>query len=224
MDDGRDLGGIVPLNFFPDTDSSTDAEQANNSSVTPVEEEARGLQGRNYTWDKKTPSSEKRGSTVMTSSPAFVSYTEPPFTQSADGTIRANLRAMATAIEPRPMPSAGATVSIPTRNASGEWERDESGDGEEPFTFPLCLPGDSDQSRAQADLAGLDFSAGTAGKAGGKAALNRVFVSPRTKKDGGGLVVRGIQRQGVASLRDFKYGTAIERLPPDGEQDSKSRL
>lgn len=187
--------------------------------MTPMEEEARGLEGRNYAWERKSvdsdASSKKSGAERPQTS--WVSYSQPPFHRAADGRIQADLLpSSVTAIEPRALPSAGANVSInvPSNNASGQWERVSE---DEPFTFPLCLPGDQGQSRAQAAVAGLPYPA----PKNSHKAENRVFVSPRLKSDGGGLVVRGIRRRGIPGTRDFQFGTVIEVTESKADDDAE---
>ncbi len=218
MADGRQLSGVVPLNFQPGAPKQV-------LPVTAVEEEARGLQGRNYTWQKRLPHEKP---SEKSPSIDWVSYKQPPFVQPPpgestgqaapriEGAENEALMLAATAIEPRPVPSAGANVSVPPKKTqSGEWERAAD---DEPFTFPLCLPGDREQSRDQAKVAGLVWKEKSSG--GPQGPENRVFVSPRTKADGGGLVVRGIRRRGVADLRDFEYGVVVNHELVEDEEDA----
>ena len=118
----------------------------------------------------------------------------------------------------------------------------QKGEGEDSFVFPLVLPGDWQASPAQKERAkkGL-FLPGTGekasnasgngtgngesvGKGEGKP-LNRLYVSPRSKEQGGGMTVRGAVRKGLTHLRDFQVGVLLADNTSESDgQEHKSKL
>jgi len=204
------LPGLAPLVFGAGRE-----QQGEGSGVTRVEEEARGLGGRNYTWERRTdghkstdqPGPAAAGSSsgsIPAQSAAWVSTDAAPF-RSGSTSIQADidlLREGVTAIEPHPLLKHG--TNIPATPASTTSQSVVGGDAEEEeiFVFPLVLPGDHQASAAQRATAG---NAPLHGRP-----LNRVFVSPRSREDGGGLVVKGVQRAGVGTLMDFTIGLALK--------------
>ncbi|KAK0545982.1 hypothetical protein OC845_004837 [Tilletia horrida] len=238
----RELKCIAPLAFG--------AARPTADTVTKVEEEARGLGGRNYTWDRKEskPPSEKdldrvaQGSGVDPSSAAWVSTDSAPFMPSSSSSssstgnkVKADveiLRQGVTAIEPHPLIKHGTNVPLsatPEKGVSpkagpvvGESEDDE----EEMFVFPLVLPGDYQASAAQRAAAGQNQS-----ETSRRHAINRLYVSPRSREHGGGLVVKGAKRAGVGALMDFEIGLVLGEEADEDEagsgqpsNGSKSRL
>ena len=221
---------IIPLIF--DAAQATDRRSPEAEfRVTPVEEEARGLQNRNYSWDRKDTSTSSNA--PLTS---WVSDTNPPLSKIRPlGTDPDSQYPAVTAVEPRAFPKLGAMLDIrkeiiENRNLS------KPGDEEDSFVFPLVLPGDWQASPAQKERArkGL-FLPGTGeqaanGPAHGSAAgaqgalakpLNRLYVSPRAKEHGGGMTVRGAVRKGLTHLRDFQVGVLLADSPENDERGSK---
>ncbi|CAO1614797.1 unnamed protein product [Sympodiomycopsis kandeliae] len=182
-----------------------------DKQVTAIEEEPRNLQGRNYAWDRDT----KKPTGWVNSS-------------GNDGKNRVDGRI--TIIEPHALPGQGANMPL---NFSKVTKGDENQDkDDEPFVFPLVLPGDyqasalqSSQFRGQTtDWSKVEPS---------KRPLNRVYVSPRMKKHGGGLIPAGARRRGISGLEDWHIGAEIEIRPDpsseeeeegEGEAPAKSRL
>ncbi|KAE8266097.1 hypothetical protein A4X09_0g6252 [Tilletia walkeri] len=215
------------------------------AGVTRVEEEARGLGGRNYTWDRKsnTSSSARSPGEIDPQSAAWVSKDSPPFSQtpssySSSGgqpSIQADLavlRAGVTAIEPHALLKHGMNVPAGTPPPASDATIGDSDCDTEVFVFPLVLPGDYQASAAQRAAAGTASSAGKDAQLA-RRPLNRLFVSPRSREDGGGLVVRGAQRVGVGALRDFEVGMALKDVGEEeeggddgghGGQGNKARL
>lgn len=112
-----------------------------------------------------------------------------------------------TPVEPQGLPAAGGMVS---RNLN------EGQDDDSIFLLPLVLPGDV--------LRPLDGQM----QADHTIALNRVYVSPRAKGEGGGLAVHGVHRRNIVGLQDFKHGTCppeLEVLATDDREDqTKAKL
>lgn len=129
-----------------------------------------------------------------------------------------------TSVEPKALPNQGSNVEISNlikRGESGEFISESSSTEkarepeDEPFVFPLVLPGDHKASKEQKLNAGISDDTSSNGE-GGLVALNRVFVSPRTKEEGGGLVVRGAMRRNVGKLLDFRVGICLEETEEVG--------
>ncbi|KAE8198489.1 hypothetical protein CF336_g1662 [Tilletia laevis] len=198
------------------------------AGVTRVEEEARGLGGRNYTWDRKsttaTSNSKKSPGEIDPQSAAWVSKDSPPFSQnqaSSSTNIQADLdvlRAGVTVIEPHALLKHGMNVPQasppPPSTTAKEAVIGDSDCDTEVFVFPLVLPGDHQASAAQRAAAGAP-----SGTTASKRPLNRLFVSPRSREDGGGLVVKGVLRAGVGALRDFEMGLTLENRIEEDEEE-----
>uniref|UniRef100_V5EIS1 Nudix hydrolase domain-containing protein n=2 Tax=Kalmanozyma brasiliensis (strain GHG001) TaxID=1365824 RepID=V5EIS1_KALBG len=220
---------ILPLIF--DSGQATDRATADAEfRVTPVEEESRGLQGRNYSWDRKDSSTS---SAPLTS---WISDTNAPLSNiRALGTDPESQYPSVTAVEPRAFPKLGTMMDI-SKEIVENRSRAQVGESEDSFVFPLVLPGDWQASPAQKERArkGL-FLPGTgeqtANNAGGSSSaedeksrpLNRLYVSPRAKEHGGGMTVRGAVRKGLTHLRDFQVGVLLAEEPAE-EDERKSKL
>lgn len=101
-------------------------------------------------------------------------------------------------------------------NSSGN-DRDD--DDDEPFVFPLVLPGDFLASKEQqANMSGAQPSSGGPSVK----PLNRVYVTPRSREDGGGLTVRGARRRGLPGLIDFEEGAQLEEMGSVDEDESSA--
>ncbi|SPO29463.1 uncharacterized protein UTRI_04807_B [Ustilago trichophora] len=222
---------IIPLIFDPAQATDRTTPEA-EFRVTPVEEESRGLQGRNYSWDRKdNPSSNA----PLTS---WVSDTNPPLSKIRPlGNDPDSQYPAVTAVEPKPFPKLGAMLDIRKEIVENRDRVKEGADEEEDsFVFPLVLPGDWQASPAQKErarkglfLPGTGEQAangpphGTASNAQGSASkpLNRLYVSPRSKEQGGGMTVRGAVRKGLAHLRDFQVGVLLAESPEIEERNAK---
>lgn len=152
-------------------------------TVTPVEEEPRHLGSRNYAWDRET--SKPTG---------WVSSSAPPLGSQKQGD-------RVTAVEPRALPKSGS--NLPTKST----------DEDPPFVFPLVLPGDwqasQKQQQQQRGDSGTDLAAGDQGTTSRQRPINRIFVSPRLKEDGGGLMAKGARREGLPGLCDWVVGQGV---------------
>jgi nucleoside diphosphate-linked moiety X motif protein 19 len=136
-----------------------------------------------------------------------------------------------TSIEPQGLPQRGSNVKTDSRviwnNNSGLLESNLSKDKtEETFVFPLVLPGDFLSSKAQ-----LDKMSGTKPSSSSSSSLqslksrplNRVYVTPRSREDGGGVIVKGIRRRGLPGLVDFEEGAPLGEMGAiEDEEDSSS--
>ncbi|KAJ9474171.1 hypothetical protein PHBOTO_004239 [Pseudozyma hubeiensis] len=220
---------ILPL-IFDSTQATSRATPDAEFRVTPVEEESRGLQGRNYSWDRKDVSTS---SAPLTS---WVSDTNPPLSKiRALGTDPDSHYPSVTAVEPRAFPKLGAMLDI-NKEIVENRNRGQTADSEDSFVFPLVLPGDWQASPAQKERArkGL-FLPGTGEQkannshgstvgpetTGAEAKpLNRLYVSPRAKEQGGGMTVRGAVRKGLTHLRDFQVGVLLAEHPTDASDDA----
>lgn len=137
-----------------------------------------------------------------------------------------------TAVEPHALPGQGANIPLnfSKSNSAAQDEGDE--DDSEPFVFPLVLPGDYQASplqNAQFHESKEDWSSVPPNER----PLNRVYVSPRMRKNGGGLIPRGAKRKGVAGLMDWQIGVEMqikedeesdEEDVPSNQSSSKARL
>ncbi|UTT89597.1 hypothetical protein NDA17_002766 [Ustilago hordei] len=207
---------IIPLIFDP-LHATAHATPESEFRVTPIEEESRGLQGRNYSWDRKdSPSSPS----LLTS---WVSDTNPPLSKIRPLETDAESQYPAvTPVEPRLFPKLGTMLDI--RKEIIENHSKGKGEKEDSFVFPLVLPGDwqaspSQKERARkapflpatgeqkANIQGADKTAG--GSAQVSKTLNRLYVSPRASEHGGGMTVRGAVRKGFTHLRDFQVGVIL---------------
>ncbi|CBQ68598.1 conserved hypothetical protein [Sporisorium reilianum SRZ2] len=220
---------ILPL-IFDSTQATDRATVDAEFRVTPVEEESRGLQGRNYSWDRKDASSSTAPLT------SWVSDTNAPLSNiRALGTDPDARYPAVTAVEPRAFPKAGAMLDIRRESVENRTRAQgaQGAQGEDSFVFPLVLPGDWQASPAQAERArkGLflpgtgEQAAHNSAKGGGQAEvkapalrpLNRLYVSPRPREQGGGMTVRGAVRRGLTHLRDFQVGVLLAESPVDDE-------
>lgn len=220
---------ILPL-IFDSTQATSRATPDAEFRVTPVEEESRGLEGRNYSWDRKDVSTS---SAPLTS---WVSDTNPPLSKiRALGTDPDSQYPSVTAVEPRAFPKLGAMLDI-NKEIVENRSRGQTAVSEDSFVFPLVLPGDWQASPAQKERArkGL-FLPGTgeqkANNSHGSTVrpettgtdtkpLNRLYVSPRAKEQGGGMTVRGAVRRGLTHLRDFQVGVLLAEPPADASNDA----
>ncbi|SNX85753.1 uncharacterized protein MEPE_04462 [Melanopsichium pennsylvanicum] len=226
---------IIPLIFDPaqaTPNHTPDAEYR----VTPVEEEARGLHNCNYSWDRKDTASSNDA--PLTS---WVSDTNPPLSKIRSlGDISDSQYPTVTAVEPRPFPKLGAMLDIRKEIAENRdlaQQKGKGGEEDNSFVFPLVLPGDWQASPAQKERArkglflpgtGEKTANGPADGSGAAAAqgttakpLNRLYVSPRSKEQGGGMTVRGAVRKGLTHLRDFQVGVLLAENPEQEERNSK---
>ncbi|KAJ3185233.1 hypothetical protein HDU85_001283 [Gaertneriomyces sp. JEL0708] len=108
------LENIQPLIFSPHTEPR----------VTPVEEEARGLDGRNFAWDRKDVAHASKDPLEKTN---WVSDSEPPLLAED----------VATAIEPKGLIKLGRKISTSVPDDDG------------PYVFPLVLTGDYQASSSR---------------------------------------------------------------------------
>lgn len=160
----------------------------NAKGVTPVEEEARGTQDDQYPQFSKSPKSIKAAGTQQS----------------------------ITSVEPRAVPTSGANVSNLNFAREGQREKQSAemaGDEEEedvPFVFPLVLPGDFLASQDQ--QAKMGGSKARSNEKESAKPINRLYVTPRSRKDGGGLIVRGARRRGLPGLIDFEEGARLEEM------------
>ncbi|CAO1638143.1 unnamed protein product [Parajaminaea phylloscopi] len=196
------------------------SNNTNGATVTPVEEEARNIGSRNYAWDRSS-----QQPTGWVASQSGEEATKP-----------------VTRVEPRALPRHGGAVALDfsksDATAAGSERADatekateeaESGEAE-PFVFPLVLPGDWQASRVQRSAAGGGPSSSDwASKPEGERPLNRVYVSPRQKQDGGGLIPRGAVRRGIVGLPDWRIGVSLpegtgadEELEDEDEDDRRA--
>ncbi|CDS01142.1 hypothetical protein [Sporisorium scitamineum] len=227
---------ILPL-IFDSTQATDRAVPEAEFRVTPIEEESRGLQGRNYSWDRKD-------TTTTSTAPltSWVSDTNPPLSNIRSlGTDPDTQYPSVTAVEPRAFPKAGAMLDINKESIENRsWG--QTAESKDSFVFPLVLPGDWQASPAQTErarkglfLPGTDEQtandatqpgAKTEAKVAALKPLNRLYVSPRPREQGGGMTVRGAVRKGLTHLRDFQVGVLLAETPPgDGDgADAKSKL
>lgn len=222
---------ILPL-IFDSTQATDRVSSEAEFRVTPVEEESRGLQGRNYSWDRKDVASS---SAPLTS---WVSDTNPPLSKiRALGTDPESQYPSVTPVEPRAFPKLGAMLDI-NKEIVENRSRGITAESEDSFVFPLVLPGDWQASPAQTERArkGLFLPGTNEQKANNPAnpattvddqsaaskPLNRLYVSPRSKEQGGGMTVRGAVRKGLTHLRDFQVGVLLAEAPADSREDAES--
>lgn len=160
---------------------------------TAVEEEPRDLpKGQNYAWDRGVK--------------------EPM------GWVSDQKGGKVSAIEPRPIPSQGRNVlagdfSRKDAPSSAAKEKPKSEEEEEdiPFVFPLVLPGDHQASKTPPSPSSR----------GRQPSLNRIYVSPRSPSQGGGLIPRGAVRRNVGGLKDWTYGIDVKDEPEDSQDKAK---
>jgi nucleoside diphosphate-linked moiety X motif protein 19 len=172
---------------------SEPAPSSDEKGVTPVEEEPRGLHpDSHYQFEKNPESSSSR-------------------------------RAV-TSVEPRAMPASGANVDKKMMQWRGNSEMEgqsKEDDEQEPFVFPLVLPGDFLASNSQrAMMSGKAPSSSSDIKV---KPLNRVYVTPRSREDGGGVIVRGARRRGLPGLIDFEEGAQLQEMGSDIEEESDQK-
>jgi len=183
----------------------------------------------NYSWDRKD---EPVGLNSIDSNSSTSTSTSIPTKEEPKMWVKPP---MSTCVEPKPLPSQGSNVAsdVIKTGESGQFETDFGPGGktsistkqdgsveaeDEPFVFPLVLPGDWRASEEQKRNAGLPQSG-----SGNEKSLNRVFCSPRTKAEGGGLVVRGAMRKGVGQLMDFRMGICLEEKIEDEDEEESVR-
>ncbi|PWY97210.1 hypothetical protein BCV70DRAFT_203046 [Testicularia cyperi] len=238
---------IRPLIFDPSIAASYGSAEA-EFRVTPVEEEGRGLQGRNYSWDRKDVNSSQTqnppSSSASSNSPptSWISDTNPPL--SKQRTLGPDADANyppVTAVEPRAFPKLGAMIDVKRGLREQQQQQPQQGaegESEDSFVFPLVLPGDWQASPSQKERASKGIlipaetntsaaqstapapsSTQTSG-ANGEKTLNRLYVSPRAPEHGGGMTVRGAVRRGLGPLPDFQIGIMLTS-PSQEDRDAK---
>lgn len=182
----KDDNSFAPLIFRHPFEPPTEIAKG----VTPVEEEPRGLHPDSYY------QFEKRSLHSVTS----VEPSARPDKGSSVG--KADLQWRGSGEQ--------QDTKIIGPNSSGQ----EQGE-DEPFVFPLVLPGDFLASKDQrAKMSGKRLLDNTELQ---DKPLNRVYVTPRSREDGGGLIVRGARRRGLPGLVDFEEGARLDELGASGE-------
>lgn len=177
---------VIDTNFAPLVfRHPTEPPESTADEVTPVEEEPRGLHPDSHYQFEKDSGHGPPGRLV-------------------------------TSVEPRAMPASGVNVDRSMMQWRGNTEQGGSGkDGkdqeeDEPFVFPLVLPGDFLASSSQrAMMRGRAPSSMTNSHL---KPLNRVYVTPRSRQDGGGVIVRGARRRGLPGLIDFEEGAQLQEM------------
>jgi nucleoside diphosphate-linked moiety X motif protein 19 len=191
---------LPPLIFRHPTEPSP-----SNSSkgVTKVEEEPRGLHpDSKYQFEKKSRLQEQGTKSVTSVEPQALP-------RSGSNVKKENLYFRGNG------ESQTSSIAVPP-NSSGK--EDDGNDGR--FVFPLVLPGDFLASKAQvAKMSGIKPSNDTVS---GPKALNRVYVEPRSREDGGGLIVRGARRRGLPGLIDFEEGAQLEEMGVREEEEDEN--
>lgn len=112
-------------------------------------------------------------------------------------------------VEPHGQPSHGAMVARNRLSSKGGGQ-EKSDEEEQMFVLPLALPGD-----ALRPVNGDPDSQ--------QAQRNRVYVTPRGKNEGGGLLVHGAQRRGIKGLLDFQFGNIPAELEAESDDGSGNR-
>lgn len=180
---------LTPLIFRHPSEASNRITKG----VTPVEEDPRGLHPDSFYQFEKRPNS--------------VTSVEPsarPDRGSSVGKVGLQWKGSGEEQE----------IKIIEPNSSGKEQQED-----EPFVFPLVLPGDF--------LASKDQKANMSGKKPVNSIemqdkpLNRLYVTPRSRQDGGGLIVRGARRRGLPDLVDFEEGARLEEMGADGEVEEE---
>jgi nucleoside diphosphate-linked moiety X motif protein 19 len=185
----------VDMNFTPLVfRHPTETPESKADEVTPVEEEPRGLHPDSHYQFEKDSGHGPSGRLV-------------------------------TSVEPRAMPASGVNVDKSIMQWRGNTEEGGSGkngeehEEDEPFVFPLVLPGDFLASSSQRAM--------MRGKSPSKKTnvdlkpLNRVYVTPRSRQDGGGVIVRGARRRGLPGLIDFEEGAQLQEMGAEGELEGE---
>lgn len=129
------------------------------------------------------------------------------FGQEPDGLSDASLTTISS-VEPQGRPGDGAMISRSQLRSTGGKHgggQEESNDEDQVFVMPLALPGDALRPvRGQKDA---------------EQKRNRVFVTLRSKGEGGGMMVHGSQRCGIDNLHDFEYGHILSQTNEDHHDD-----
>ncbi|KIS67928.1 uncharacterized protein UMAG_03979 [Mycosarcoma maydis] len=227
---------ILPL-IFDSTHASERVTRDAEFRVTPIEEESRGLQGRNYSWDRKDVGTS---SAPLTS---WVSDTNPPLSEIRElGDEPHSHYPRVTPVEPRAFPKLGAMLDIKTQIIENR-NRAQPTETQDSFVFPLVLPGDWQASPAQQQRAkhglflpdtreqnannsdpALERTTPTSQLQGATMKpLNRLYVSPRAQEHGGGMTVRGAVRKGLTHLRDFQVGVLLAQASTDDQEDQEDQ-
>ncbi|EPQ31647.1 uncharacterized protein PFL1_00980 [Pseudozyma flocculosa PF-1] len=234
-----------PLIFAPSSPATY--TPAAEYRVTPIEEEQRGLTGRqNFSWDRTDPPASGKASGASSDKTSWVGDTQPPLNKQRDlGLHPDRIDPRVTVVEPKGLPKQGAMVSLGRKK--GEAATSSAGEAEEeetPFVFPLVLPGDWQASPSQQERIKTAFSvpssssgaaaSGQATTAGGQQTseaatapapesrpLNRLYVSPRPAELGGGMTVRGCVRRSIGTLQDFQIGIQLQDKSGDAEQATR---
>lgn len=116
-------------------------------------------------------------------------------------------------VEPQGVAPSGAmierkrlSIKPKVKKASSEEEEEE----EDLFVLPLVLPGDELRPTAgqSATIPESD-----------EAPRNRVYVTPRSRGEGGGMMVHGIHRRGITGLYDLRFGNVLPDLEGEGTSE-----
>ncbi|PWN21826.1 hypothetical protein BCV69DRAFT_311539 [Microstroma glucosiphilum] len=210
--------------------ASASSRRPSSPKPTAVEEEPRDLPpGMNYAWDRHTPKDSVTGWVA----------TESASTSQRKGSSRPSGRITSVEPRALPKLGGSKPKSMPaldfgkwepgeikdaekeSKSQSQSQSKSKSGEEEEaeaPFIFPLVLPGDHRASPTRQALPPSSSSARPKSSPSASPSpfskstlppLNRVYVSPRSHEDGGGLVASGAVRRGLPGLRDWRVGVGL---------------
>lgn len=107
-------------------------------------------------------------------------------------------------VEPQGVASSGAMIERKRLSINSSGEEDDL------FILPLVLPGDELRPTA-GQSATIPESH--------EAPRNRVYVTPRSRGEGGGMMVHGIHRRGITGLHDLKFGNVLPELEGEGTSE-----
>ena len=96
------------------------------------------------------------------------------------------------------------SIKASPKSSSKEENEDEE---EDLFVLPLVLPGDELRPTAGQSATVPESH---------EAPRNRVYVTPRSRGEGGGMMVHGIHRRGITGLHDLRFGNVLSDLEGEG--------
>lgn len=114
-------------------------------------------------------------------------------------------------VEPQGVASSGAMIernrlSVKPSSKQSKEEQDD----DDLFVLPLVLPGDELRPTAGQSATVPESD---------EAPRNRVYVTPRSRGEGGGMMVHGIHRRGITGLHNLKFGNVLPDLEGEGTSE-----
>ncbi|PWN33504.1 uncharacterized protein FA14DRAFT_123516 [Meira miltonrushii] len=114
-------------------------------------------------------------------------------------------------VEPQGVAPSGAMIDRKRLSIKSNAKKTSSEEEEDDlFVLPLVLPGDELRPTAGQSATVPESD---------EAPRNRVYVTPRSRGEGGGMMVHGIHRRGITGLYDLRFGNVLPDLEGEGTSE-----